>query len=48
MILPLLNFLNYHTPEVMEAKKKKVKPEATDFDDSFDFEDGYNLNEVYN
>lgn len=31
----------------METKKKKAKPEAADFNDSFDFEDGYNLNEVY-
>jgi len=31
----------------MEQKKKKVEHEATDFDDSFDYETGYNINEVY-
>lgn len=31
----------------MEPKKKKIKPEAADFDESFDYETGYNINEVY-
>lgn len=31
----------------MKSKKKKDKSEATDFDDSFDYEDGFNINEVY-
>jgi hypothetical protein len=31
----------------MEQKKKKIKPESTDVDDSFDYEDGFNINEVY-
>ena len=29
----------------MESKKKKV--ESVDSDDSFDYEDGFNINEVY-
>lgn len=31
----------------MEQKKKKIEPEAADADDSFDYESGYNLEEVY-
>jgi len=31
----------------MKSKKKKDKPEAADFDNSFDYETGFNLNEVY-
>ena len=31
----------------MESKKKKIKPESADFDDSFDYDEGYNLNDVY-
>ena len=31
----------------MEQKKKKTDPEAADADNSFDFDEGYNLNEVY-
>ena len=31
----------------LEPKKKKNKPESVDFDDSFDYENGYNINEVY-
>jgi len=31
----------------MGSKKKKDKLEATDFDDSFDYDEGYNLNDVY-
>lgn len=28
-------------------KKKKKEPEGADFDDSFDYDQGFNLNEVY-
>ncbi len=31
----------------MESKKKKKNPEAADADDSFDYVDGYNINEVF-
>lgn len=41
--LPSLNLENLLTPKVMEKKKKA---EATDFDDSFDYEDSFNINEV--
>jgi len=46
-MLPSLNLENSLTPKVMEQKKKKTKPEAADFDESFDYADGFNLNEVY-
>lgn len=29
------------------SKKKKKDPEASDADESFDFNDGYNINEVF-
>lgn len=31
----------------MEQKKKRVESESSDADDSFDYESGYNINEVY-
>jgi hypothetical protein len=31
----------------MESKKKKKNSEAVDADDSFDYDQGYNLDEVY-
>ncbi len=31
----------------MELKQKKIKPESADFDDSFDYQDGFCIEEVY-
>ena len=31
----------------MKLEKRKNEPEAFDFDDSFDYETGFNLNDVY-
>ena len=31
----------------MKSKKRKIEPEAADFDESFDYETGFNINEVY-
>ena len=31
----------------MNLKKKKEEMEAADFDDSFDYDEGFNINEVY-
>jgi hypothetical protein len=31
----------------MEPNKKKAKPEASDADESFDYDHGFNINEVY-
>jgi len=33
--------------EKMTDKKKKKKSQAADADESFDFDEGFNLNEVY-
>ena len=46
MTIPSLN-LEIHTPEVMESKKKKIEPEASDVDESFDYDQGFNIDEVY-
>ena len=31
----------------METKKKKAESKAADFDESFDYDEGFNINEVY-
>lgn len=43
----MLNLENILTPKVMEQKKKKFDPEAAVADDSFDYDQGFNINEVY-
>ena len=30
-----------------KSKKKKQEPEAADFQDSFDYDEGFNIDEVY-
>jgi len=30
-----------------KSKKKRQEPEAADFQDSFDYDQGYNIEEVY-
>jgi hypothetical protein len=31
----------------MGQKKKKIEPEGVDFNDFFDYDEGFNINEVY-